>query len=122
MTRSGFAIHAALLALAAAASFVPSAANAADEPGKPETIKVASAEAVAEGAAGERRTTFTLVHTDEGACYAIAPPGGEGLDAGAAYIVVPASDVDDALRQKLAKDHPDCKLVDVVARSVSPPR
>ena len=119
MTRSGFAIHAALLALAAAASIVPSAA---DEPGKPQTIKVASAEAVAEGEAGERRTTFTLVHTDAGACYAIAPPGGEGLDAGDAYIVVPASDVDDALRQKLAKDHPGCKLVDVVARSVSPPR
>ncbi len=114
MTRSDFAIPATLLVFVA----MLSVANAADAPGSPQTIRIAAAETVEEGAAGERRATFTLVHTDENACFAIAPPGGEGLDAGAAYIVVPASDVDDALKQKLATDHPGCKLVDVVARSV----
>jgi hypothetical protein len=118
MTRSESAIHSLLLAFAAALS-IPSSATA-DEPGAPQTIKIAAAETVEEGEAGDRRSTFTLVHTDANACYAIAPPGGEGLAAGDAYIVVPASDVDDAAKQKLAKDHPGCKLVDVVARAVKP--
>jgi hypothetical protein len=120
MTRSGFAIHATLLAFAATASIVTPAANAADEPGAPQTIKVAAAELVEEGAAGERRATFVIVHDDQNACFAIAPPGGEGIDAGDGYVVVPASGVDDALKRKLAKDHPGCKLVDVVARAVKP--
>jgi hypothetical protein len=121
MTRSAFAIHAALLACAATAILVPPAAHAADEGGgAPQTIRIVSATVVEEGAAGDRQSTFTLVEAEKGTCYAIAPPGGEGLDAGDAYVVVPASDVDAALRERLAKDHPDCKLVDVVARAVKP--
>lgn len=112
MTRTRFVAPLFVLAV--------SVANAADAPGSPRTITIAAAQTVEEGAAGERRATFTLVHTSDNACYAIAPPGGEGLDAGDAYIVVPASDVDDALKQKLAKDHPGCTLVDVVARAVKP--
>ena len=119
MKRLRFAIHATLLAFAATLSMIPPAANA-DEPGAPQTIKVAAAEPVEEGAAGDRHTTFTLAHTDENACFAIAPPGGEGIEAGEAYVVVAASDVDDALKEKLAKDHPGCKIVDVVARAMKP--
>ena len=116
----GFAIHAMSLALAAGALVVPSAAHAAADPGAPQTIRIASAEPIEEGAAGDRHTTFTLAHTDENACFAIAPPGGEGIEAGEAYVVVAASDVDDALKEKLAKDHPGCKIVDVVARAMKP--
>ena len=119
MTRSGFATAFLPLALVAAASAAPSRATA-DEPGAPQTIKVAAAEPIEEGAAGDRHTTFTLAHTDENACFAIAPPGGEGIEAGEAYVVVAASDVDDALKEKLAKDHPGCKIVDVVARAMKP--
>ena len=120
MMRPRFAIHATLLALAATASIVPSAARAAADPGAPQTIKIGATEAVEEGVAGERRATFVLVHTEQGACFAIAPPGGEGIEEGDAYIVVPASQVDEALKQKFTKDHPGCTLVDVVARSVKP--
>jgi hypothetical protein len=120
MMRSGFAIHATLLALAASASVVLSAAHAADESGAPQTIRIATTEPVEEGVAGERRATFVLAHTDQNACFAIAPPGGEGIEVGDAYIVVAASQVDEPLKQQLAKDHPGCKLVDVVARSVKP--
>src|SRR6185312_12699252 len=114
MTHSDFAIPATLFALVASACALPSPARAADEPGAPQTIRIASAEPVEEGVAGERRGTFVLVRTDHDACFAIAPPGGEGLEAGDAYVVVPASQVDEALKQKLAKDHPGCTLVDVV--------
>lgn len=98
-----------------------STACIADEPsGAPHTISIVSADIVHEGADGDRRSTFTLVQSEQGKCYAIAPPGGEGLAAGDSYVVVAASDVDDALRQRLATDHPGCALVDVVARAVKP--
>lgn len=109
----------ALLACAA-----PVAAAAADEsrPGDtsdaPTTITVTEAEPVEEGEPGDRRSTFVIVQTEQGACYAVAPPGGEGMVAGESYLVVAASDVDDALKQKLAVDRPGCVLVDVVARHV----
>ena len=120
MTRRGSAIHAMLLAFPATAPSVPSIATAAGEPGAPQTITIAAVEPVEEAVTGERRATFVLAHTREGACFAIAPPGGEGIEAGDAYIVVPASQVDEALKQKLTKDHPGCTLVDVVARSIKP--
>jgi hypothetical protein len=89
-------------------------------PGTPQTIRIVSADVVEEGAAGDRQSTFTLVQSDASRCYAIAPPGGEGIAAGESYIVVAASDVDDALKKRLATDHPGCLLVDVVARAVKP--
>jgi hypothetical protein len=96
-----------------------SAACIADEPsGAPQTIKIVSADVIQEGAAGDRRSTFTLVQSEQGTCYAIAPPGGEGMIAGESYAVVPSNSVDDALKQKLAADHPKCAIVDVVARAM----
>lgn len=93
----------------------------ADEPsGAPQTIRIVSADVVQEGAAGDRHSTFTLVESEQGKCYAIAPPGGEGMVAGESYVVVASSDVDDALKQRLATDHPGCALVDVVARAMKP--
>jgi len=88
--------------------------------GAPQTVRIVSAAVVAEGAAGDRQSTFTLVQSEHGKCYAIAPPGGEGIVAGESYVVVAAGGVDDALRQRLATDHPGCMLVDVVARAVKP--
>ena len=114
MTRRGSAIHAMLLAFAATAPSVPSIATAAGEPGAPQTITIAAVEPVEEAVTGERRATFVLAHTREGACFAIAPPGGEGIEAGDAYIVVPASQVDEALKQNLSKlmrEGPESDLV-----------
>jgi hypothetical protein len=103
-----------------AASMLASTAGIADEgsPGAPQTIRIVSADVVEEGAAGDRQSTFTLVQAEQGKCFAIAPPGGEGMLAGESYVVVAASDVDDALKQRLATDHPGCTLVDVVARAM----
>ena len=108
--------------LLVASSILASTACIADElpAGAPQTIRVVSANVVEEGAAGDRQSTFTLVQSDQSKCYAIAPPGGEGLVAGEAYVVVAASDVDDALKKRLASDHPGCTLVDVVARARKP--
>jgi len=105
-----------------AASIFASTACIADElpSGTPQAIRVVSADVVEEGTKGDRQSTFTLVQSEQGKCYAIAPPGGEGIEAGEAYVVVAASDVDDALKEKLAKDHPGCKIVDVVARAMKP--
>jgi hypothetical protein len=57
-----------------------------------------------------------LVKSESGQCYAVAPPGGEGMTAGDAYAVVAATDVSDVTRAEMTKDHPNCKVVDVVAR------
>ena len=121
MTIRPIALVSALLALAAipCAAQAPDVATAIDANGAaPQKIKIVDAQPVEEGEPGERRTTFVIVHSDQGACFAIAPPGGEGMVAGDGYVVVPASGVDDALKQKLAADHPKCTIVDVVARSV----
>lgn len=91
------------------------AAFAVDEPGAPETVKVASAEAMS-GGAGEGKFTFMLVKSEAGKCYAVAPPGGEGMTAGDAYIVVAADGVPEDALAEMKKGHPDCKVVDVVAR------
>lgn len=109
--------------LLAGASFAFAAnALAADPPAAPdrsgsapETVRVASTESVAAGQEG-RKFAFVLVKSESGACYAIAPPGGEGMTAGDRYAVVPANDVSDATRAEMTKDHPTCKVVDVVAR------
>ena len=103
-----------------AALMLAGSACIADElaPGAPQTIRIVSADVVEEGAAGDRQSTFTLVQAEKGQCFAIAPPGGEGLVAGESYVIVAASDVDDALRHRLATDHPGCTLVDVVARAM----
>ena len=88
--------------------------------GAPQSIRIVSADVVEEGAKGDRQSTFTLVQSEQGKCFAIAPPGGEGMMAGESYVVVATGDVDDALKQRLATDHPGCALVEVVARTMKP--
>jgi Tfp pilus assembly protein PilW len=97
-----------------------SAAFAADPPSSdqaaaPETVKVASAESVAAGDA-DHRFAYMLVKSESGQCYAIAPPGGEGMTAGDRYMVVAATDVSEATRAEMTKGHAHCKVVNVVAR------
>jgi hypothetical protein len=89
--------------------------GATDQPGAPETMKVASVESANAGT-GDDAFAFTLVKSESGRCYAVAPPGGEGMTAGESYAVVAATDMSDVMRAGIAKDHPDCKVVDVVAR------
>jgi hypothetical protein len=103
-----------------ASLMLASAGCIADElpSGAPQTVRIVSASVIEEGAAGDRQSTFTLVQSEKGSCYAIAPPGGEGIVAGDSYVVVAATSVDDALKQRLATDHPGCMLVDVVARAM----
>jgi hypothetical protein len=105
-----------------ASLMLASTACIADEsaPGAPQTIRIASVDTIEEGAAGDRQSTFRLVQSEQNKCYAIAPPGGEGMLAGESYVIVAASDVDDALKQRLATDHPGCAPVDVVARAMKP--
>jgi hypothetical protein len=101
-------------------TFAVSAADqkVADAPNTPKTIRIVAAEVIEEGEPGDRQWTFTLISAESGACYAIAPPGGEGISPGDSYIIVAATDVDDAIRRKLAVDRPNCAIVDVVARAV----
>jgi hypothetical protein len=101
-----------VFATAALAADPPSAS---DQPGAPETVKVASAESVSVGA-DDNKITFTLVKSESGTCYVVAPPGGEGMTAGDAYAVVAATDVSDAMRAEMTKGHANCKVVEVVAR------
>ena len=108
------------LSLCASLMLAPAACIADEPSGAPQTIKIVSSDVVQEGAAGDRHSTFTLVQSEQGKCYAIAPPGGEGMVAGESYVVVAASSVDDALKQRLATDHPGCMIVDVVARAMKP--
>lgn len=105
-----------------ATAMLASGACIADEPamGAPQSIKIVSADVVEEGEKGDRQSTFTLVQSEQGTCYAVAPPGGEGMLAGESYVVVATGDVDDALKRRLATDHPGCALVEVVARTMKP--
>lgn len=105
-----------------ATAILASSACIGDEPspGAPQSIKIVSADVVEEGEKGDRQSTFTLVQTERGTCYAIAPPGGEGIVAGESYVVVASSDVDGTLKQRLATDHPGCAIVEVVARAMKP--
>jgi len=102
-----------VLATAAFAADPPAASDQGG--GAPETVKVASAETVAAGAA-EHKFAFVLIKTESGRCFAVAPPGGEGMTAGDSYAVVAATGVSDFARAEMTKGHPDCKVVDVVAR------
>jgi hypothetical protein len=113
--RSMLAIPSLMLAFTVASA---TGEKPADAPSTPQTIRIVAAEVIEEGAPGDRQWTFTLISAESGACYAIAPPGGEGISAGDSYIIVAASDVDDAIRSKLAVDRPGCAIVDVVARAV----
>ena len=107
--------------LFAALMFASTACIADELPaGAPQSIRIVSADVVEEGTKGDRQSTFTLVQSEQGKCYAIAPPGGEGMVAGESYVVVAATSVDDALKQRLASDHPGCVVADVVARAMKP--
>ncbi|HEY6894901.1 MAG TPA: hypothetical protein VI258_12080 [Rhodanobacteraceae bacterium] len=105
-----------------ASAILASSACIGDElpAGAPQSIKIVSADVVEEGEKGDRQATFTLVQTEQGKCYAVAPPGGEGIVAGESYVVIASSDVDGALRERLATDHPGCAIVEVVARAMKP--
>ena len=105
-----------------ASAILVSGACIGDElpPGAPHSIKIVSADVVEEGEKGDRQSTFTLVQTEQGTCYAVAPPGGEGMVAGESYVVIASNDVDAALKQRLATDHPGCAVVEVVARAMKP--
>lgn len=91
------------------------AADPPDQPGAPETVRVASAESVSVGSEAQK-FAFMLVKSDAGKCYAVTPPGGEGMTAGTAYIVVAAAGVPDDVLAAMTKSHPGCNIVDVVAR------
>lgn len=91
------------------------AADPPDQPGAPETVRVASTESVSVGSEAQK-FAFMLVKSDAGKCYAVTPPGGEGMTAGDSYAVVAATGVSDFARAEMTKGHPDCKVVDVVAR------
>lgn len=84
----------------------------------PVAVKVATLDVIDAGATkGTPQGRFGLVN-QKGACYAFAPPGGPTVEVGVTYTVIPASNVDDALRETLRADHPKCAIVDVVGRSV----
>ena len=111
----------ARLPICASLMLASSACIADESPsGAPEKISIVSVDTVEEGAAGDRLSTFRLVQSEQKKCYAIAPPGGEGMVAGESYVVVAANDIDDALKQRLATDHPGCAVVNVVARAMRP--
>jgi len=99
----------------AMAAFAADAPDTSAEGGAPETVKVASVESVTVGA-DERKLTFVLLKSGSGQCYAVAPPGGEGMIAGDAYAVVAANGIPDEVRAEITKARPACKVVDVVAR------
>ena len=102
-------------ATAALAADPPDVSGIADQGAAPETVKVASAETVAAGAP-DRKFAFVILKSEAGQCYAVVPPGGEGIVAGDSYAVVPATDADAATREFMTKGHSNCKVVDVVAR------
>jgi hypothetical protein len=83
--------------------------------GAPQTVKVASAESIAAGAE-DHKFAFVLIKSDSGECFAVAPPGGEGLMADDSYAVVAATGVSDFERAEMTKGRANCKVVDVVAR------
>jgi hypothetical protein len=103
------------VATAALAADPPDVSSVADQGSAPETVKVASAESVAAGAP-DRKFAFVIIKSEAGQCYAVVPPGGEGIVAGDSYALVAATDADQTTRDFMTKDHPNCKVVDVVAR------
>ena len=116
--RSRHAVAIALLACGACVFAArPLESKAADEAGQPAVVKVASVKVVDAGTTkGDPRAAFELVNLEAGACYAMAPSPGGTVAVGDDYAVVPASDVDEAVRAKLAADYPKCPIVEVVAR------
>jgi hypothetical protein len=114
------AVSFALLASCARAwAGEPAASAPADEAKPPVIVKVGSLDVVDVGTKGDPRGHFGIVNRKQGACYAIAPPAGATVEVGGSYSVIPAPDVDDAIRAKLASDYPKCAIVDVVGRSVN---
>lgn len=88
-----------------------------DDPSPPVVVKVASAKVVDAGAnKDDPRAAFDLVNVEQATCYAIAPSGGGSVAVGDSYAVVRASDIDDAIRTRLAAHYPKCAIVEVVAR------
>lgn len=86
----------------------------ANEPA-PTEIKVDSVKVVEPGQ-GDPQGTFDVVNLGHGACYAILLSPEERIEVGEHYAVMPATDVDEALRKKIAGDYPKCTIVNVVAR------
>lgn len=94
-----------------------------DDAKPPVNVKVETLDVVDAGPTkGDPRGNFGIVNLKQGTCYAFAPPGGPTVEVGESYTVIPASDIDDAVRAKLAADYPNCATVDVVGRVVQPPK
>ena len=116
-------IHAASLAVlffsAHALAAEPADYVSSGDATAPVVVKVTSLSVVDAGSTkGDPSASFGLVNLKKGPCYAFAPPGGPTIEVGVSYTVIPASNVDDALRAKLRADYPKCAIVDVVGRSV----
>jgi len=87
------------------------------ESGAPIVVKIASVEAANEGTEpDDPRATFGIVNRKEGVCYAVAPPTGASLELDESYALVPATDLDEGLRDKLKADFPNCMAVEAVAK------
>jgi hypothetical protein len=114
------AVSFALLVTTAATFADMSAATAQTGEAKtPVIVKVESLDPVDVGdTKGDPRANFGIVNLKAGTCYAFAPPAGPTVEVDVSYTVIPAPDVDDAVRAKLAADYPKCEIVDVVGRSV----
>ncbi|MGH8174459.1 MAG: hypothetical protein ACREPX_15065 [Rhodanobacteraceae bacterium] len=118
MIRILLSVAFALLACSAQA-LADEPAGASADATAPVVVKVATLSVVDEGATkGDASAKFGMVNLKQGACYAVAPPGGPTIEVGVSYTVIPASNVEPALREKLAADYPKCAIVDVVGRSV----
>jgi len=120
MIRTTRAVLLALLASSACAlAAEPADSASSGDATAPVVVKVASLDVVDEGATkGDPAARFGIVNRKQDTCYAVAPPGGPIIDVGVSYTVIPASNVDGALRAKLLADYPKCTIVDVVGRSV----
>ena len=120
MIRTIPAVSVALLfSITRALAAEPTESASSDDATAPVVVKVASLDVVDEGATkGDPAARFGIVNRKQDTCYAFAPPGGPIIDVGVSYTVIPASNVDGALRAKLHADYPKCAIVDVVGRSV----
>ena len=117
MTTLRHAVCLAVLAIAAPFAAAQELPKVPVESGAPVVVKIASVEAANEGTdPDDPRATFGIVNRKEGVCYAVAPPTGASLELDESYALVPATDLDEGLRDKLKADFPNCTAVDAVAK------
>ncbi len=110
-------ILALIVSLAAAPAHAGDAQDSVSTGSQPVMVKVATVRIVDEAEQANSNATFAIVNeTGPTACYAVAVPVSATVDAGDTYAVVPKTDLDEAMRTKVAADYPNCHVVDVVAR------